>query len=261
MMMRLQSLLKATLGLILLTSSILVTGQSFSNIRAELIEGQMRIRYDLNNNGNTNELFRVELRTSVDNFSTPMKTASGDIGENVTPGRSLSIFWDPASELPEDYDGQLQFKLVGEPMTPVEEPVAEPDESISFSNPKPGSKFKRGKTTFLEWSGTDIGNYKLELYRAGNKISDLTNINGNNSFSWLVPENLEPGTDYELRLSGADDQIVSETFSIKGKTSIFLVIAPIAVAGGVAGVLASGGGESSGGGGSDALPAPPDPGQ
>ncbi len=261
MMMRLKSLLKVTLGIIFLTFSFLATGQSFANIRAELIEGQMRIRYDLIN-GNPNELFRVELRTSVDNFTTSMKTATGNVGENVKAGRSLSIFWDPASELPENFDGQLQFKLVGEPMTPVDEPVAEPVESVAFSNPKSGSKFKRGKTTFLEWSGTGDGNYTLELYRSGNKISDLTNVRGSKSFSWLVPENLEPGADYELRLSGSGDEIISETFSIKGKTPLFLVLAPIAVAGGVAGVLVSGGdGDSNAPGGSEELPTPPDPGQ
>ncbi len=249
--MRQLSLLRATLGTILLTFYFSVTGQSFSNIRAELIDGQMRITYDLISN-DPSGTFKVELRSSVDDFLTPVKTASGNVGEDIKPGRGLSIFWNPALELPEDFDGQLQFKLVGEPMAPL----PRPDESISFSSPGPGSKFKRGKSTYIEWTGTGIANYKLGLYQSGIKVSDITTVSGINSYSWVVPENLEPGTSYELRLSGNDDEISSETFTIKGKTPIFLVIAPIAVAGGVVGVLAFGGE-----GGSDPLPQPPDPGQ
>ena len=245
-------LTKVTFVLCFFFTATCIIGQSFSNISAQFFNDEIEITYDLVGD-DAGQSYRVELRSSIDNFSSGIRTATGDIGANIKPGTNLKIYWNPVIELPEGYQGQLQFKLIGEPMD-LDDPTSSP---IGFDYPVAGSKLKKGKTVNVEWSGTS-GNYSLELHRFDSKLISIAVVGGSD-YTWQVPEDLSPGKGYEVVLinSTTNKEISSGSFTIGRKLPLGFLIAPVVVAGGVAAGLSGGGGDNGDTG--SPLPTPPDP--
>ena len=87
-----------------------------------------------------------------------------------------------------------------------------------------------------------------------------------NSFKWEVPKKQKTGSSYSLQLSSAansSQKATSDSFKIKPKVPLLVIVGIPVVVGVIVAVLVSGGGDSAeptGGGGAGELPGPISPG-
>ena len=70
-------------AILLVAAASPTIAQTVQNVRASLDGNDVIIQYDLT--GSQGQKFKVELYSSSNNYSTPLRMVSGDIGENVTP--------------------------------------------------------------------------------------------------------------------------------------------------------------------------------
>jgi len=236
-------------------------GQNFTNIKAEFIDGDVEVTYDLI--GESGEEYRVELRNSLDDYTSVLRSATGDVGEGIQPGENKKIIWDADANLPENFDGSIQFKLTGELTF---KPSADETTKPEILQPGAGSSFRRGKAARFVWKGVDnASEYRLELYKGEQLLANLNTFKNEESYTWNIPIDTKTGKDYSIKLvnTTGPGSVESGDFKIAPKIPLWLKIVPIAVVGGAAAAL-SGGSDSGPGpggtnGGDDALPIPPDP--
>lgn len=233
-------------------STVNAVAQTFQNVRATAQGDVVVITYDLVASS-SDGTFNVELYCSVDNYAAPL-TGIGDIGPNVTPGYNKRVEWNALSAL-QTYKGDVTFELRGRPVVL----------KFGFQSPTAGRSVKKGKTTTIQWQGgTAMQQVKITLHRNDQMIGDVTQMLNRGRFEWTVPNDLEKGDGYFLRLSSGSETVESGRFAVKGKTPMLLVLSPIAVGGAV--LMLSGDNPPSGGGGggggnteNTALPTPPGP--
>jgi hypothetical protein len=239
--------------------SSIVNAQSITNIKAVFLDDKIIVSYDLIAS-DALQKFDVDLYSSVNNYSRPLVNVKGDVGKGLTAARGKRIELDVLSELGK-YEGDITFEVRAGVLVSSTPPSTA--NASNFLNPMEGSKFKRGKVYQIRWAGINESDVELELYKSGVKQNTMGKSNKEKDFSWVVPEDTKPGTDYQIKLvSGTNKNIItSKTFKIGRKIPLGLKIAPILVVGGLAAALLGG---SSGGGGGEAevltLPVPPVPG-
>lgn len=206
-------------------------GQSAENITATFKDGNATITYDLIG-FKAKEIYLVDLYASYNNFSSPLKLVSGEVGKNIREGKGKKIEW-KASEEAGNYTGTITFRVrIALVFFPLE-----------FVNPT-GGAIRRGHTTIIEWQGGFISNKKeLELYKGSERIASLGEMENVWQYTWTVPKDLEKGDDYTLRLKGGNENLVSNTFRIKRRTPLLLKLSPLFVAAAIIPFL--GGSESS----------------
>ena len=214
----------------LLCIAFTTTAQEIENLFFRIEGSNVIITYDLK--GEPEQLFRIEVFSSHNNYSTKLIQVSGDAGENIAPGRAKSVTWDAAAELG-NYDGSIELEVRGYIMP----------QFLEFTNIYSGSSFKRGKTNTILWNSivSDL-KIKLELHQAGEKISELGNIPNNGRYSWSIPKDRKPGKNFKLIAISSNNQASSVSFKISPKIPIILKILPLAVIGGLVAVIVSSGG-------------------
>lgn len=249
--------MKRLLLLPFLFSAFSLVAQRLENIRAEVIGDSEKvvITYDLNG-ASEGQKFKVTIYGSHNGFSTPLSLVSGDVGldKEVTGGTGKRIEWSAKNEL-KDFAGDVTFELRADP---VIAPVSRP-EPYAIRQPLAGSTVKKKKAMGISWQGGRAGEtIKLDLLKGGTVVSQIANGLSGQSYSWTVPNDLQKGEDYQVRLSADSGGATSGNFTIKKKINPLLIIAPVVVVGGVAALVAGGGG-----GGDDKktieLPVPPVP--
>jgi len=210
----------------LLCISFTTTAQEIENLFYRVEGSNVIITYDLK--GEPGQLFRIEVFSSHNNYSTKLIQISGDAGEHITTGTAKSVTWDAAAELG-NYDGSIELEVRGYIMPPF----------LEFTNIT--GSFKRGKTNTILWNSTGGElNIRLELHQAGQKISELGNIPNNGSYSWFIPKDRKPGKDFKLVAISSQKQASSISFKISPKIPIVLKVLPLLVVGGVVAVIVSG---------------------
>jgi len=228
-------------------------GQSVDNIRASVVGEQVIVNYDLITS-QQGQKFEVELYSSVNGYKSPLKSVTGDVGNNILPGKKKRIIWSPNEEL-ERFEGDVTFEVRAVVIIPP----------VVFRNPTDGTAFKRGRIYQIKWDGLNTNNkVDLQLIRNGVKTNTIGSVNGSSDYTWVVPEDSKPGSDYQIKLVLSNNQKTasSPVFKINRKIPLALKVAPVVVIGALVGILSSGGG----GGESDSpppdepLPEPPDPG-
>jgi len=214
-----------------------IWAQQVENIAAELQGEQIVISYDLNHPDLSIKL-KVQIRSSHNNFSAPLKEVTGEVGENVSPGTGKRIFWNYKEELPVGFDQEITFKI--EAKLPI------PILPFQFVKPMSGSGFRRGKTGVVQWTGGQSSDrVRLELLKNGQRVSNLAQIPNRQTYNWQIPAEMDKAKDYQIRLTAVGDpsrKITSDLFPIKNKIPLALIVVPAAVVVGVVGVLLSGGG-------------------
>jgi hypothetical protein len=70
--------------------------QNVVNIKAEVAGNQVLITYDLI--GSKNDMFNVQVFCSSDNYSSPLKFVTGDVGGNIKEGSYKKVYWDFSKE-------------------------------------------------------------------------------------------------------------------------------------------------------------------
>ncbi|MFC2126526.1 Ser-Thr-rich GPI-anchored membrane family protein [Bacteroidota bacterium] len=217
---------------ILLFAPVALYPQEFKNIIAEVSDDEVIINYDLIYD-DQDEKFRVAVYSSHNNYQTKLINVSNDVGNNITPGRGKRITWYYRNELPSDYEGNVQFRLVGEFMV-APEPEVKP---IVFTSPITDAKIKTGKSVQLKWEGgVPEADYRLELYDGDDRKLDLKTIKNINQYVWPVPEKFDKGKAYRFRLTNlkdTEDLATSPTFRIKGKSTAAFIAVPVVVGAGI----------------------------
>lgn len=200
---------------------LVLTGQAqvAENITASFKDGKATITYDLNGL-RAKEVYIVTIYASYNGFSVPLKLVSGDVGKEVNEGKGKKIEWSASAEAGSQYRNDITFRIsVALLFTPLE-----------FINPTGGS-IRRGSTTVIEWIGGYLSNEKeLELYKGNQRVASLGKMKDVWLYQWEIPKDIEQGNDYTLRLSGKNENLVSNTFRIKRRTPLLVKLSPLIVA-------------------------------
>jgi len=249
------SIIRASvLLLILLTSS--VHCQEVENIQVQVKGHLIVVSFDLTS-ADPSIKYKIDLFSSHDDFQTPLTAVTGDVNEDIIPGSGKQIFWTPREELPGNFNQEIQFKIVSEAMVP---PID--IEPFIITQPLAGSNFKRGKKLELRWTGSNPGNeVKFELFRDGQKVTDLNQIQNQGFYTWQIPIKTKVGKGYSIKLTDASDPRVSgfsEEFTLKHKLPTVVKLIPILAIGIVVTVMTTGGDEKQPAE-TDSLPEPIDP--
>lgn len=194
-------------------------GQSLKNIRAETKGELVVITYDLEA-PQADQTFNIKLYASHDNYRTPLKFVSGDVGEGISPGTNKRLEWDAKNEV-QNFNGNITFEVRASMAMPA----------ITFQNPSRDTDFKRGKTYQITWDGGAANkNYELELYRNGVKQQTLGTAENNRRYTWSIPTTVDNGKNYSIKLiDGSKTVAESQPFAIKRKIPLGLKIIPMAV--------------------------------
>ena len=119
--------------------------QKIENLKAVSEGNKIIITYDISG-GVTGDSYEVSLYASHNNYSSPLKLTSGEIGKGVTEGRGKRIEWEAKAELG-DYKGELSFEVRAEVIA-------------AFALLNKVISAKRGKTVPVSWRG---GNKNREV--------------------------------------------------------------------------------------------------
>jgi len=217
---------------ILLFAPVTLYPQEFKNIIARIEKDNVIITYDLVYD-NPDEKFRIAIFSSHNNYGTKLVNVTNDVGNNILPGDGKRIIWYYRNELPSDYEGNVQFRLVGEFIVPRKPAI----ETIVFTSPVADTKIRTGKSLRLKWEGgISETEYRLELYDGNDRKLDLKTIKNKNQYVWPVPKKFDKGESYTFRLTNlndAEDLATSATFRIKGKSTAALIAVPVVVGAGI----------------------------
>jgi hypothetical protein len=199
--------------------------QSISNVRAENQNGKVIVTYDLN--GTNDVKYVITLYGSHDNFQASLKYVAGDVGKGVAAGTNKRIEWDIAQELI-SYQGNITFKIRGE-VIPL---------PLAIKTPAAGATVRLGKSKPITWSGGRQGqSIRIELMKDGAVAQSIGETTNTGAYQWSVPKDLAKGN-YQIRLTGGNETLNSETFNVKKKIPIWMIAAPVIVVGVVVAILA-----------------------
>jgi hypothetical protein len=225
-----------------------VNAQKVENVRASARGEQIIITYDLT--GDTpDQLFKVNLYCSHNNFASPVQQVTGAVGDNILSGKDKRIEWNAKNEI-RDFKGDLSFEVHADLIAPIVAPattLATPTQFIFRALPS----VKRGGTLPIYWSGgSSPENVKLELLKKGVAKQTVMNAENIGKYVWSVPPDSKPGT-YQLRATSASGTGVSPYFSIRHRIPTLLKALPVVI---IVGILALSGSK----GGSPTTPTPSD---
>ncbi|MFN3840709.1 MAG: Ser-Thr-rich GPI-anchored membrane family protein [Cyclobacteriaceae bacterium] len=218
----------------------------------EIAGTKIIVHYDLETS-NPNHEFTISLFSSKDNFSAPLTKVTGDVGNEIKPGKDKRIIWDVVAELG-SFKGDLELEVRGKIFVPF----------MRLTNFDTSKKYKRGKSYPLTWtSGNMGGQIDIELYDGQTRVNSDRGVSNSGKFEWVIPGSVKPGSNYRLKFTDTknrEEVIFTKEFKIVPKTPMAAkaLIGLAVVGGGVAAAMAGGGG---GGGTSPAnnLPGPPNP--
>jgi hypothetical protein len=192
-------------------------GQTVENITSVLKDGVATVTYDLIG-FKAKETYLVNLYSSYNEFSFPLKMVSGDVGKDIKEGKGKKIEWKAVQEAP-NYKGELTFRVQ----------ITLNFQPLEFINPTGGS-IRRGQTTIIEWQGGYSENEKeLELYQYDKKVASLGKMKGVWQYTWKISKDLLKGDGYTLKLVGKTESVLSGEFRIKPGTPLLLKLSPLFV--------------------------------
>ena len=208
--------------------------QRIDNLTTVLAGEHIEITFDLIDEvgGRT---FDLQLFSSHDNYASLLQYVSGDIGEEVSPGAGKKVIWEAKKELGE-YKGEIYLEIRGIVTPPF----------VRILTPNVGEKFKPGKTTEIRWDSDVTGNIRIDLYEGRNRISTIATTQNTGRFNWTLSKKLSKGDKYRLIFtsdSKPGKRVESQQFVVAKGIPIWLVVAGVAVVGGVVGVIVSSKGE------------------
>lgn len=224
---------------------LFASGQTIKNIQARAEKNKVIINYDLVSTLE-GQKFTVELRSSINNFSAPLKEVEGDVGPDQTAGLGKTITWNALKEQG-NFSGSVTFEVVA---------------TVTFSPltivaPTAVTKGKIGKPLEIKWQGGSKDRaLKMAILQGGTPIDEIPNVGNSGSYSWTVPKTTPKGDNYKIKLfdpTKPNDAVMSAEFQLK-KTSILVYVIPGAVAAGVAAYLIFSGGNGGDNGGGTTPP-------
>ena len=94
--------------------------------------------------------------------------------------------------------------------------------------PKTKTSWAKNEKVVIRWQAQQNGNVQVDLYKAGQllqtlEVAALSMAGTDNQLSWVVPPDAAEGTDYQIKLTNANNQLESElsaNFGIKHQKKI-----------------------------------------
>lgn len=214
-----------SLSVLIVTMPFMALAQDITNFSYKLVKNNIEISYQLS--GQSSDRYKVELFNSLDNYGIAMKLVSGDVGNEIIPGKNKRIVWEAKKELRE-FKGGLALRLKTE-FVPF----------ITFTIPS-NEKFIIGKENIISWEG-DMSNIKLELFINNKKIGDIGTAIKGKQYSWKIPKkSIEKGKTYTIKGTVNGRSATSKSFTLKNKLPVYVWVIPIVVVGGVVAILSGG---------------------
>ena len=190
-------------------TSFELRAQTVGNVSAKIDASNpsnVIITYNLTSSG-PNQSYRIELRSSHDNYVGNLQMVSGDVGENVTPGNGLRIIWRAREEMGL-FVGNITFEVNS---TLTLSP-------LRLTSPRLSDTFDPGNSIPIEWEGGfSDSQIKLELFKSNLFNMDITTTPNRKKFDWVVPSDVLNGTDYKIKLydtSAPADAVMSNNFTL-----------------------------------------------
>ena len=194
--------------------------QEVKNIIVRLDNDKLIVNYDLE--GESQESYLVTLFSSHDNFENPVKSVSGDIGEEIKPGMKREVVWMAAEDLM-GFSGNLQVKVRAQ-WVPL----------IEFNIP---NKFKRGKSYEVKWkSNSSTPTLNFNLANSEKVIEQMGRVENDGSWIWKVPIKQKVGKNFQLTAISINRKAQSSSFRISRKIPLMIKLLPII--GGFGGIIA-----------------------
>ena len=222
-------------SIVLLTSVTEGLTQAIENVKSTFDGERMTITYDLSNSDQSQK-FKVALYGSHNNYTLPIGYLTGEVGEQVLPGKSKRVVWDIQKELPPDFDADISIKVKAAKVIP---PFAKMQ-----AKPLLKTGYKRGQSVDVQWTGGKPSDkIHIDLYKDGilnQKLAENLG-NGQQLYQWSLPKGLK-GSGYSFAINNASEKSSSGTFKVKPKIPLLLKVLPVLVIGGV--VVALGGSKS-----------------
>ncbi|MDD1777935.1 MAG: GPI anchored serine-threonine rich family protein [Candidatus Helarchaeota archaeon] len=102
------------------------------------------------------------------------------------------------------------------------------EDTITVTSPTANSSWGAGRSYEISWTTTGtISNVKIDLYKGGAFLKEaLTSTTNDGAESWILPENLVPGNDYQFNVSSLEDPSdfdLSDPFNVTGKATITIL--------------------------------------
>lgn len=205
--------------------TVSVSAQTIENFSYKLVGEKIEISFDLL--GKDSDRYKIELFNSLDDYTKPVKHVSGDIGNEITPGKNLVILWEAKNELGE-FEGSISLKLKTEFVPFITFKIVE------------GEKYIMGKENNISWEG-NLTDLKLELYKDDKHIGNIATTTKGKQFTWDPPKkSFTKGTDYSIKATANGRTSISNQFTLKNTIPIYLLAIPIVVIGGVVAILSTG---------------------
>jgi hypothetical protein len=227
---------------VLLLFGINASAQTIVIRKVELVLDKVIVTYDLEDSNPNNEYF-LNLYASKDNFGSPLKSVTGDIGPEVKPGTGKKIQWSIMQDYG-NYKGKLSLEVRGKVFVPV----------ARLQNFDTKKKYKRGTSHSLNWKPGNNNPINIELYKGGQRIGGDMNIPNNGGHPFFFPKEAKPGSDYRLKITdpkNPDEVLYTGYFKVTPKVPMYMKIAPVVLVGALVAVLLSkdsGGGDPPGNG-------------
>lgn len=225
-------------------------GQTIQNVQTSTEGNKVIITYDLISEVE-GQRYTVELRSSINDYSTVLKEVTGDVGPDQTAGIVKVVIWAALLEQG-NFSGSVSFE-VSAILT---------FDPIRIITPGSGTKAKLGKEMDVVWKGGDKDrNLKMAILQGYTTLQEIPDVGSSGSYSWNIPKTLDKGEHYQIKLFDPDkpeQTAMSAEFQLK-KTSILVFIIPGAIIVGAAAYLLI---NNNGGTTTPAdpqLPLPPDP--
>jgi len=200
-------------------------GQTIKNVQTSTEGNKVIITYDLVSEVE-GQRFTVEVRSSINDYTTVLKEVSGDVGPDQTPGLVKIITWSALLEQG-NFSGSVSFE-VSAVLT---------FDPIRITTPGIGTKAKLGKAMDVEWKGGDKDRkLKMAILYGVTTLQEIPDVGSSGSYSWSIPKTLDKGEHYQIKLFDPDkpeEAAMSAEFKLK-KTSILVFIIPGAIIAGVA---------------------------
>lgn len=202
--------------------SIFTFGQKLIVTDIQVKEQVIIVSYNLEELPPGNEL-QVQLFSSIDNFISPLKKVSGDIGSTLEAGYNKSITWNYAEEYP-GYSGKISVEVRGKAFIPV----------ARFRNVTGGTIYKRGNNYGIDWKPGNNKVVDIEVYQGSNRVQGESNINNSGNYNLQLLPTLKPGNNYRIKISDSrnpEEYVYSESFTVKRKIPLLVKAVPIAIIG------------------------------
>ncbi|MCS7019503.1 MAG: Ser-Thr-rich GPI-anchored membrane family protein [Cytophagales bacterium] len=123
-----------------------------------------------------------------------------------------SELWNVDASLPDDHTYRIRISSVADPFVNA---VSADDFMIGrvlrIISPTAASKWQRGSTQQIQWQTSIVGNFRIELLKAGVFTATISTGTGTTPFSWTVPNTLPDGDDYQIRLTNNSDPTATIT--------------------------------------------------